>query len=56
VAGSCECGNDPLGSIKCGEFRDLAEDMLASQEGPQTSCTTQLYYLQNVRQQTFLTI
>ena len=20
VAGSCECGNEPLGSIKCGEF------------------------------------
>jgi hypothetical protein len=22
VANSCECGNEPLGSIKCGEFRD----------------------------------
>jgi hypothetical protein len=22
VAGSCECGNEPLGSIKCGEFLD----------------------------------
>jgi hypothetical protein len=22
VAGSCECGNDPSGSIKCGEFLD----------------------------------
>jgi hypothetical protein len=20
VAGTCECGNDPSGSIKCGEF------------------------------------
>jgi hypothetical protein len=20
VAGSCECGNEPSGSIKCGEF------------------------------------
>ena len=20
VAGTCECGNEPLGSIKCGEF------------------------------------
>jgi len=20
--GSCECGNDPLGCIKCGEFDD----------------------------------
>jgi len=23
VAGTCECGNEPLGSIKCGEFLDL---------------------------------
>ena len=22
VAGSCECGNEPLGSITCGEFLD----------------------------------
>ena len=22
VAGICECGNEPLGSIKCGEFLD----------------------------------
>jgi len=22
VAGSCECGNEPLGSVKCGEFLD----------------------------------
>ena len=22
VAGSCECGNEPSGSIKCGEFFD----------------------------------
>jgi hypothetical protein len=22
VAGCCECGNEPLGSIKCGEFLD----------------------------------
>jgi hypothetical protein len=20
VTGTCECGNDPLGSVKCGEF------------------------------------
>jgi hypothetical protein len=20
--GGCECGNEPLGTIKCGEFRD----------------------------------
>jgi hypothetical protein len=31
VAGACECGNEPPGSIKCGEF--LAEKLLASQEG-----------------------
>jgi hypothetical protein len=23
VAGICECGNEPSGSIKCGEFRIL---------------------------------
>ena len=22
VAGTCECGNEPLGSLKCGEFLD----------------------------------
>jgi len=22
VAGTCKCGNEPLGSIKCGEFLD----------------------------------
>ena len=22
VTGTCECGNEPLGSIKCGEFLD----------------------------------
>ena len=22
VAGTCECGNEPPGSIKCGEFLD----------------------------------
>ena len=22
MAGTCECGNEPSGSIKCGEFRD----------------------------------
>jgi hypothetical protein len=22
VAGSCECGNEPPGAIKCGEFLD----------------------------------
>jgi hypothetical protein len=25
VAGSCEHGNEPSGSIKCGEFLELAE-------------------------------
>jgi hypothetical protein len=23
VVGTCECGNEPSGSIKCGEFLDL---------------------------------
>ena len=30
MAGTCECGNEPSGSIKCGEF---AEDRLASEGG-----------------------
>jgi len=25
VAGICECGNEPSGSIKCGEFLDLLQ-------------------------------
>jgi hypothetical protein len=23
LVGTCECGNEPLGSIKCGEFLEL---------------------------------
>jgi hypothetical protein len=30
VVSTCECGNEPLGSIKCGEFL-LAANQLASQ-------------------------
>jgi hypothetical protein len=33
VSGSCECGNENFGSIKCGEFLGLAVKLLASQEG-----------------------
>ena len=33
MASACECGNVYSGSTKCGEFLDLAEDLLASQEG-----------------------
>jgi hypothetical protein len=33
VAGTCECGNVPSGSIKCGQFPDLTENRLASKEG-----------------------
>jgi len=32
VADACECGNEPLGSVKCGEFFEAA-NQLASQEG-----------------------
>ena len=31
VAGSCECGDGPSGSIKCREFLDT-EDLFASQK------------------------
>ena len=34
MAGTCECGNEPSGSIKCDDFFfRLAENRLASQEG-----------------------
>ena len=33
VAGTCECGNQPSGSIKGGGISRLAENRLASQEG-----------------------
>jgi hypothetical protein len=32
MAGCCECGNEPLGSIKCGNFF-LAEKILDFQKG-----------------------
>jgi hypothetical protein len=33
VDGSCEHGNEHLGSIKCGEFLDSLSVLLSSQEG-----------------------
>jgi len=33
VAGSSQCGNEHLGSIKCGEIFDYLRNLLASQEG-----------------------
>ena len=33
MAGTCECGNEPLVSIKCEEFIDQLQNQLASQEG-----------------------
>ena len=33
MAGTCEYGDVPSGSIKCGEFLDLLQNQLASQEG-----------------------
>jgi hypothetical protein len=33
VAGSCEHGDEPSGSIKCGVFPDKLSILLASQEG-----------------------
>ena len=32
MAGTCECGNELSGSIKCGEFLDLLRTGLAYQE------------------------
>ena len=33
LADACECGNETCGSIKSGEFLDLLQSQLASQEG-----------------------
>ena len=33
VADACECGNEPSGSVKGGEFLDQLQNQLASQEG-----------------------
>ena len=33
VAGTCECGNEPWGYAKCGEFLDQLKKFLASLEG-----------------------
>jgi hypothetical protein len=33
VEGTCECGNEPTGSIKCGVCSRLAPNRLASQVG-----------------------
>jgi hypothetical protein len=33
VAGFFECGNEPSSYINCGEFLELAGELLASQEG-----------------------
>ena len=30
LVGSCEHGNEPLGSIKCRDFSSLAEELVAS--------------------------
>jgi hypothetical protein len=40
VAGFCEHGNEPPGSIKFGEFPDWLSVLLASQEG---LCSMDLY-------------
>ena len=33
MTGTCDCGDEPSGSIKCREFLRLAEKRLLSQEG-----------------------
>ena len=33
VADAYECGNEPSGSVKCGEFLDQLQTQLASKEG-----------------------
>ena len=33
MAGTCECGNEPSGYTKRGEFLDWLQNQLASEEG-----------------------
>ena len=33
MTGSCDCGNETSGSVKCREISGLAENLSASQEG-----------------------
>jgi hypothetical protein len=33
MTGTCECGNEPSGSIKRGEFLDWLRNRLVSEEG-----------------------
>jgi hypothetical protein len=40
VAGSCEHGNEPSCSVKCGEFFDCRRSYLVSQEG---LCSIELF-------------
>jgi hypothetical protein len=46
VAGSCEHGNETSGSIKCGEFLDWLNVLLASQE---RLCSMELVSLVSLR-------
>ena len=32
MADACECGNEPSGSVKCGEFLEIAANQLASKK------------------------
>jgi hypothetical protein len=45
VAGSCEHGNEPSVSIKCGEFLDWLSVLLGSQEG---LCSMELVSYYNI--------
>ena len=40
VADACECGNEPLGSVKCGEFIDQLQTryLLRKDSAPWSKC------------------
>ena len=40
LADGCECGNEPSGSVKCGEF--LVNPQVASHKGSGTRCRSEV--------------
>ena len=53
MAGTCECGNEALVYIKCGEFLDYLKNLLAFQEG---ICTMALVSKHEILQRLSLTL
>ena len=47
VAGTCECGNEPSGSIKCGEFLEQVRTGQLLKKGPTPWSEEQFLYIKN---------